>query len=223
MAPRIRTFKSAATKDWSAWPPLRAFLHSVLLERLRRNPESIRLISDAMRRGDFSLTGKIAAAPEARNQAPLLRLRGEILRSQPESAGLFALRRRGRAEAGQARRPGGARTPGLARSRACRSRRAADAGRARMVARTGRGDRQGRTLAQSGRAAGLPPVRLCRRRQDDARAPYRGGLAAAARLSPPSPARRRSSCAPMAAPARRPFIRSSTGRAKAPRASRPSP
>ena len=33
----------------------------------------------------------------------------------------------------------------------------------------------GRALAQGRRAAGVPPVRLCRRRQDDARAPCRGG------------------------------------------------
>ena len=49
------------------------------------------------------------------------------------------------------------------------------AGPAPVDARAGRGDRRGRPMAEAGRAAGLPPVRLRRRRQDDARPPRRGG------------------------------------------------
>ncbi len=49
--------------------------------------------------------------------------------------------------------------------------------RPRMVARAGGGDRPGRPMAQAGRAPGVPPLRLCRGRQDDARPPHRRGRA----------------------------------------------
>ena len=54
--------------------------------------------------------------------------------------------------------------------------------RREMVARTGGGARQGRALAARGRAAGVSPVRLRRRRQDDACAPHRRGRARRSRL-----------------------------------------
>ena len=113
-----------------------------------------------------------AGVRPARNQAAVFRLRGQILRSRPQAAGLLALRRGRRAETRRARRRGlRARQGRSCRSRAGRSAIAPD--RPRMVARAGAGDRRGRPLAQEGRASGLPPVRLCRGRQDDARPPHR--------------------------------------------------
>ena len=113
-----------------------------------------------------------AGVRPARNQAAVFRLRGQILRSRPQAAGLLAMRRGRRAETPE--RGGGAtgaRRGVSRRSRAGRSAVAPDS--ARMVARAGAGDRRGRPLAQERRASGLPPVRLCRGRQDDARPPYR--------------------------------------------------
>ena len=97
---------------------------------------------------------------------------------------------------------------GRARSRPCARRRTSRPAPARrqpgMDARTGRGDRQGRALAEEGRAAGLPAVRLCRRRQDDARPPCGRGRRRRRRPSPPSPARPRMVMrAARAAPGRR--------------------
>ena len=49
--------------------------------------------------------------------------------------------------------------------------------RPRMVARASGSDRPGRPMAQARRAPGVSPLRLCRRRQDDARPPHRRGRA----------------------------------------------
>ncbi len=106
-------------------------------------------------------------------------LRGQILRSRPQAAGLLALRREGRAEArgrqGAAVDGQGNSARGTAIRRARRRPYAPD--RPRMVARAGEGDRRGRPLAQAGGAPGVPPVRLRRGRQDDARPPHRRGRA----------------------------------------------
>ena len=64
---------------------------------------------------------------------------------------------------------------------------------------------------KSGRAAGVPPVRLCRHGQDDARAPLRRGASTARSPSAPSPARPRRCCAARAATTPPPSTASSTG------------
>ena len=169
-----------------------AMFSTILIECCASNPESIVYArARSGPEGEEHIDQEQAGVRPPRNQAAMLGLRGQILRSRPQAAGLFALRR---ARGAEARRrasgsAGGGRARPPRRSEPRRRRRAAD--RPRMVARAGARDRPGRPLAQAGRAAGVPPVRLCRRRQDDARPPHRRGRARARRPSPPSPARRR--------------------------------
>ena len=146
---------------------------------LRSNPKSTVARRTSLR-GRDPFGQDEARRRQVRNQAPMPGLRRQILRSRSQAAGLLALRREGRAE------DGGSAGAGKARS-AARD----EADRARVDARAGGGDRPGRPLAQTRRAAGVPPVRLRRRRQDDARAPCRGRRRTARPPSPPSPARRR--------------------------------
>ena len=76
-----------------------------------------------------------------------------------------------------------------------------------VLSPAGPGPEGGRRLAGRRRQAALPPLRLCRHRQDDARPAFRRRRSTAPSSSPPSPARRRRCCAPRAPRARARCIR----------------